>query len=323
MHEGDHFVTLLRELCDTVEQREYTFGRPRLSISDMLFGMAVKVYSLMPGRRAMSDIRNAEVQGLLDKAPSFASGARYMEDENMRPILRKLIQLSAVPLSSDEVDFAPDSSGFSSSVYHRWFDHKWGREIKEAKWTKGHIMTGVKTNIITDADVTSDAGNDSPYLIPFLDTTAKHFDVLEVSADKAYLSKRNLWAIQDAGATPYIPFKTNSVASTPNHKKDTLWAKMFHFFNYNRADFLTHYHKRSNVETTFSMVKAKFGANVWSKTDTAMVNETLVKFLCYNIVVLISAIYELGITPVFTGHQPIEREIPVLPLQPELVAVQR
>ena len=49
-----------------------------------------------------------------------------------------------------------------------------------------------------------------------------------------------------------------------------------------------------------------------SKTDTAMVNEALVKFLCHNIVVLIASMYELEITPVFTGHEPIERVIPAL-----------
>jgi hypothetical protein len=30
---------------------------------------------------------------------------------------------------------------------------------------------------------------------------------------------------------------------------------MFHFYNMHREEFLTHYHKRSNVETTFSMIK--------------------------------------------------------------------
>ena len=58
--------------------------------------------------------------------------------------------------------------------------------------------------------------------------------------------------------------------------------------------------------------EAKFGANVRSKSDTSMVNEALVKFLCHNIVVLIAVMYELGITPMFTGHEPIEREVPVL-----------
>ena len=66
-----------------------------------------------------------------------------------------------------------------------------------------------------------------------------------------------------------------------------------------RQNFSQHYHKRSNVETTFSMMKRKFGDGLRSKTDVAMVNETLCKILCHNLVVLIHEMCELGIDPVF------------------------
>jgi transposase len=62
--------------------------------------------------------------------------------------------------------------------------------------------------------------------------------------------------------------------------------------------FLAHYHKRSNVESTVSMVKAKFGDAVRGKTQVAMKNETLCKVLCHNICCLLSAIYELDLKPV-------------------------
>ena len=74
---------------------------------------------------------------------------------------------------------------------------------------------------------------------------------------------------------------------------------MWHFYNFNREAFLQHYHKRSNVETTFSMIKGKFGSSVRAKTPIAQVNEVLCKILCHNICVLIQSIYELGIEPVF------------------------
>jgi len=47
------------------------------------------------------------------------------------------------------------------------------------------------------------------------------------------------------------------------------------------------------------MIKAKFGDAVRSKTDTAMKNECLCKFLCHNIVVVHQSQIELGIEPVF------------------------
>ena len=74
---------------------------------------------------------------------------------------------------------------------------------------------------------------------------------------------------------------------------------MYHYFNFRKQEFLQHYHKRSNVESTFSMMKRKFGDSLRSKTDVAMVNETLCKVLSHNLVVLIHEMYELGIDPVF------------------------
>jgi hypothetical protein len=47
------------------------------------------------------------------------------------------------------------------------------------------------------------------------------------------------------------------------------------------------------------MVKAKFRDHVRSKSDTAMKNEVLLKFLCHNVVVVHQAIIELGIEGTF------------------------
>ena len=106
--------------------------------------------------------------------------------------------MSALPLRDIEVDFAQDSSGFASTAYNRWFDHKWGTAKKEVRWTKLHIMVGVQTNIVTVADATASQSADSPYLPEFVRTTAEHFSVREVSADAAYSSRQNLHAVVDA-----------------------------------------------------------------------------------------------------------------------------
>lgn len=62
---------------------------------------------------------------------------------------------------------------------------------------------------------------------------------------------------------------------------------------------MENYHKRSNVETTFSMIKRKFGERLRTKTETAQKNELLCKILCHNICVVIQSMYELGITVTF------------------------
>jgi hypothetical protein len=47
------------------------------------------------------------------------------------------------------------------------------------------------------------------------------------------------------------------------------------------------------------MIKKKCGEYVRSKTETAMVNEVLCKFLVHNLCVLNQEQHELGIEPVF------------------------
>jgi len=72
-------------------------------------------------------------------------------------------------------------------------------------------------------------------------------------------------------------------------------AALWHYYNFNRDEFLTFYHKRSNVESTFNMIKGKFGSHLRSKGDTAQINEALCKILCHNICVLIHSMHEFGI----------------------------
>ena len=91
-----------------------------------------------------------------------------------------------------------------------------------------------------------------------------------------------------------MAFKSNATG-----RSGGLFEKMFHFFQFKQDEYLAAYHKRSNIESTFSAIKRKFGDSVMSRTDVAMVNETLCKILCHNLVVLIHEMYELGIDPVF------------------------
>ena len=109
---------------------------------------------------------------------------------------------------------------------------------------------------------------------------------------------KNLALTVAKGATPYIPFKSNVNIKRGNG----LWKKLYHYYNFKREEFLAHYHKRSNVETTFHMIKAKFGERLRSKTETAQVNEALTKVLCHNLCVVIQSMYELEVDATFRNN---------------------
>lgn len=84
---------------------------------------------------------------------------------------------------------------------------------------------------------------------------------------------------------------------------------MYHYFMYKHEEFLEHYHKRSNSETIFHMIKTKFGDDIKSKKETAQINELLVKVLCHNVCCVIQEINELGVKAEFSLEQ--TREISV------------
>lgn len=297
IHEREHFEVLLKDLCSMIKEPKQRMGRPRLPLSDAIYTLVSKVYSTMSARRAATEIERCVERELLDGCPRANSISRYMLDPRMTAVLTQLIEISAKPLSVVESHFSPDGTGFSTSTYSRWFDHKYGRDTRKQLWLKAHVMVGNKTNVVTSVVVTDAWVHDSTQLPDLLAATAKNFHMKEVSADKGYLGNLNLMAIEAHGAVPFIPFKVDSVLS---EHSTSAWSRMWGLFWYQRDEFLRHYHRRSNVETTFSMIKRKFGGAVRSKKFEAQKNEVLCKILAHNIVVLIHEMYELGIEPDFT-----------------------
>jgi transposase len=295
-YEKSEFLALLYGLANSVQEPVQTFGRPRLSMADTIFSIVYKIYSTVSTRRFASDLRDAHAKGFLSKLPSYSTLFDYLKLPELTPYLKHLIVESAKALKSVEVDFAVDSSGFSTSQFGRWFSAKYGGECDFRKWIKLHLMCGTRTNIVTSVEVSTGFANDSPYFKGLVDDTANSgFQIAEVSGDKAYLSLKNLKAVARHGAKAYIPAKVNTAPSAHSE----MWNRMLHFYRFNHAEFEAHYHKRSNVETTFHMIKSKFGERLRGKTETAQINEALAKVLCHNICCVIQSIHELGIEPTF------------------------
>jgi transposase len=296
-HEKERFQILLHDLCrnlpdpDTSKKK----GRKPHSVKDAVFAMAYKVYSTFSSRRFSTDLRDAHSRGYISCPIPGVKVTAFHENPEFTPILKELIAVSAKPLRTVETEFAIDSSGFCTSRFVRWFDHKYGITRQKHDWVKVHIACGVKTNIVTAVRILDRDAGDCPQFVPLVtDTRRKGFTIGEVSADKAYSSVDNFETVAGFGGTGFILFKENATGGVGG-----MFEKMFHYFQYRREDFLGHYHKRSNVESTFSAIKRKFGDSVRSVSDTAMVNEVLCKILCNNICCVIQEQCELGIEPVF------------------------
>jgi len=300
-NEVNMFDKLLRELVENIEEPErHGAGRPSLPLKEQLFCSTQKVYSQLSSRRAKSLFNNAKDKGLLNKAPHSNAVNKFFNRKDLTPILQKLIALSSAPMKSIETSFAIDSTGFRTTTFNDYCREKHGTKRKH-EWIKLHAVCGTKTNTITACDVTPSTGKgtgDVSLFAPLSMKTKKNgFDIQEFSADMAYSSRNNLALIDGFGGTAFIPFKKH-VSGKPRGKNH-VWRDLFYYFKLNQEEFMQHYHKRSNVETTFHMIKSKFGDLIKSRNWTAQKNELLAKVLCHNIVVLIHEMYELGIDTKF------------------------
>lgn len=301
--EKAYFQSLLYELCTLVDEPvvKRGKGRPPAPFSDLIYAACIKTYGCLSGRRNQTDLDAAYTRGFLSRSIRYNTLFKYLELKSLTPYLQQLITESSLPLKAVEVDFALDSSGFSTCQYVRWFDVKHGGKEDWHDWIKLHLMTGVKTNIVTSVEVSRRYANDSPYFKPLIERTAQNFQLREVSGDKGYDSFNNRCLTLVKGAIPYIPYREGEQNKPNPSGKGELWKRMYHFYTFKREEFLTHYHKRSNAESTFQMIKARFGERLRSKTERAQINEALIKVLCHNICVVIQSMHELGIEADFIG----------------------
>jgi transposase len=308
VHERSYVERLLAALCAGIPQpaRKPGPGRKPLPLADLVFATILKVYLAMSNRRAQSDLRESAARGSVGRIGHFNSISEFLANPPSTEILTSLVEQSAAPLCAIENgQYAIDSTGYSTVTYDRWFDQKHGKLQARHQWVKLHIACGTVTHAITSARVTSEG--DCPQLPALLANTRRHHDVREFSADKAYSSVDNHNVLESFNVEAFIPFKVNAVVNP----KAPAWSRHLVEFLTNQDKFLSHYHRRSNVETVFAMLKARFGASVASRLPTARANEVLAMCVAHNLCCLVKAIFTAGLAPTFwqdaPAHLPAEK----------------
>jgi len=296
---------VLDELFQNIQLKydETKKGRNFSNIKDIVYCLILKTYTKLSSRRLNSDLESIQKEGYIEKVPNFTTLMKYLNKEELTYLLDALVTMSSKPIPNI-VDVAIDSSGFSTSQFARWFDFKYDKDKTIRTWVKAHIVCDTQTNIITSVTVTPANFADSPQLKPLLEKNPHK--VKEVSADRAYSSRNNLEIITNMGAVPYIPFKSNV---TGLHSKVHIWKKSYRYFKEHPQDFFEHYHKRSNVETCFHMIKQKFGKDLATKSFESQKNEILLKVLCHNICCLIQEYYLMNIESYYSTEV---QKIPIL-----------
>ncbi|QEL19006.1 transposase [Limnoglobus roseus] len=207
----------------------------------------------MSARRFMGDLDDARNAGLVTHVPHFNSVLNFFDRDGSADTLHDFVARSAAPLVPVETAFATDSTGFAGARYQRWFDEKYGQPKSEVEWIKLHATIGVRTNVVTACKITDKTGADAKQFPELAAKTTAQFDIKEMSADKAYASRTNCDVMEKIGGQFYPAFKQNATG-----KVGGSYEKVLHLMCLNREDYANHYHKRSNIESTFSAMKRKF-----------------------------------------------------------------
>ncbi|MBN1275500.1 IS5 family transposase [Candidatus Woesearchaeota archaeon] len=291
-NEDTYFKRLLRELLfvSIDEKPSKKPGRKGYSDQDKIFAMCIKIYYKGDLRKAEGILKELKNLKFIEKVPCFKSIDNFFNDETLTKILDNLILISALPLAQIEETGAIDSTGFSTSQFESWNTFKWGKhEGKERVWRKAHACTCCKTNAFLSIKVTEKNVGDAAMFNDVVGNYTKYFNMPDFVADKAYLSRDILKTIKKLGMNPYIPFKKNSIQAA---KGAMIWSQMYAEFMTNREEFMQKYHRRSNIETSFHMLKMRFGNHCMTRTFHAQTNEIKIKTLCLNLCILIQEMFE-------------------------------
>jgi transposase len=289
------FYRILKDATDylMVEYHYQGNGRPPVYLANIIKALCIKAYHNSSSWRVESELKIAKAMGIIDEIPKRSTINKYLKNKKVSFLLDRLYKIIAEPLSEVEIYFSADATGISNKYgNNRWrlIRHTKEEMKKTREYSKLHIISGTKTNVIASAEITTGNMHESPLFKPLLKDTIKIFTIKELSADAGYLSKDNVNAISKIGAQPFIMPKRN--VNVPMKGRISAWGGMLRLWKENQMIFAEHYHRRSNVESTFSALKRKFGDFTRSKLETSQRNDILSKIVCFNTVTLAEAILE-------------------------------
>jgi transposase len=228
--------------------------------------------------------------------PCFKSLCNYRAESLLGNVLDELIEESSKPLAKIEHDFATDATGIKTKLFSTWYSLRCKKKIRKKDHLNIHISSGVKSNTVTALNVEIKKGKDNAIMRDHVDKTNINFDINEWSGDGMYWCKENCKKVVEVGAKPYFKVHKNWSGKS---RGGFDWKQMNLEFEKDKKAYEKHYHKRSNVESTNMSKKMLHGNKVYSRLDSARINEETLRWINHNLNVLNRAKHQWNITPKF------------------------
>lgn len=297
-HEKEYVKRLAHDLCVRISQPARTpgRGRNRRLLSDLAYASIMKGYTNLSGSRLISDLNECFDDGYMAKVGHENCIHNFLALDETTPLLISLVEDAFIPLGMIENgQYAMDSTGMSPCIFDRYYSIRHEGVVARRPYLRLHVMAGTTTHGIASLKVTTASEQDCPQLAELLANGRKNNDIRELSADKAYASIEHHAMLEALGIAAYIPFRDDAVI----HAKPDAWSRKLCEFLLHREQWLPHYHRRSNVETVFSMIKGKFGGSLRARRLRSQINEVICKCLAHNLCCYTKAIFMAGLSSTF------------------------
>lgn len=206
--------------------------------------------------------------------PHYTTLIKFAQRLPMK-ILNTLV-LAFKELIAEPVKVAIDSTGISLDNASPYYCKRIGLPVKKRPFMKSSFIVDIERYLILLAKFRKKVRHDLIDAKPMVEKLAKHYQPEVFYADRGY-DDNNLFGLvfEELGAYPLI-FQKN--LDVPKHRRRGEYRKKtFDVFDYGE------YLQRNKVETTISMLKRRFGANIKSRVIKCQKVEAFTRIIAYNI----------------------------------------
>jgi transposase len=177
-------------------------------------------------------------------------------------------------------DIAVDSAGFSHSTGGEWFSVRLKKSHRR-RFHALHNAVDIDTLMIHATRVRTRPSGDSRVMVPLVCRIQKS-NLATVYCDKAYISRRNVQFIYDAGGYAAIELKENLTVTSRGHRA---YGQLIREYQSDLEEWKrSHsYGRRSLAEIVFSMMKQRNGVYLSSRGHMQRRRELLTRVVLHNI----------------------------------------
>ena len=255
---------MLLFIRDSVQQAAYNLdlpkvpdhrepGRPKHNPVDEAKVVLMAQYFGLSNRVAQGYMLLFKEKLRLTSLFSYKTIERAYGELEVWQILEEVFELTNSSVADLEREFGPDGSGLATSCKQNYETDR-AKDQTHKGYEKIIVMVGLKYKLVSAFKFADKpTAHDSLYFESLLADTARRYSRVDlVSGDSGFLSRVNCDLVVGVGGVPRFYPKKNSLLCS---KGSRAWRVMLEELALDPQKWLLEYHRRSNVEGCFSVLK--------------------------------------------------------------------